>query len=78
MAWAAGAWVVVARAAVAREAEALVDPEQAVAAERTCGNPAEAVAVQAAVDWALVGSGPALVVAGRARAVVAEQEVAEE
>lgn len=76
MAWAAVAWVV---AALELGAEAPVDPARAAAAERACGNPAEAVAVQAAGDWALAASGPALGVAARAREaggqVVAEAQV---
>ena len=60
LAWAAEAWVEVEAAVaelVAAEvevgAEAPADPARAVAAARTCGNPAEAVAVRAAGDWEL-------------------------
>ncbi len=66
--WAAVAWVV---AALVRGAEAQADPARAVAAERTCGNPAEAAAVRAAGGWELEGSGPARAVAGRVRVVEA-------
>ena len=48
-------------------------PAQVVAADPTCGNPAEAVAVRAAGDWELEASGLALAVAGRARVVEAAQ-----
>src|SRR5467141_2075431 len=57
LAWAVGAWVV---AALAVGAEA---PAQVVAADPTCGNPAEAVAVRAAGDWELEAPGLALAVA---------------
>ena len=67
LAWAVGAWVV-AELAVGAEA-----PAQVVAADPTCGNPAEAVAVRAAVDWELEASGLGLAVAGRARVVEAAQ-----
>src|SRR6266478_10172396 len=70
LAWAAGAWVV---AAPAVGAEAPAGPARAVAADPTCGNPAEAVAVRAAGEWELEASGLALAVAGRARVVEAAQ-----
>jgi hypothetical protein len=85
LAWAAVAWVEVAPEAAVAElaaveveagAEAPADPARAVAAARTCGNPAEAVVVRAAGDWELEAWGPARAVAARARVVVAEQEVA--